>query len=142
MEKAPARLRQVARDRLAATYAALGLYGRALEIDSGGLGGVGRYKGRERRRLYSLIQLDDATNALGLADALAAGEPQDALTLSVIELTRRYAEADSEQERSRIAAMGILLSRVETGRIKAIEKSPILIRGATDDSTRCENSGA
>ena len=71
--KAPARLRQIARDRLAATYAVLGLYERALEIDSGGLEGVGRHKGRERRRLYSLIQLDDATNALGLADAL--GKP-------------------------------------------------------------------
>lgn len=103
--------RNAARDRLAATYALLGLYRGALEIDDARLLSDPRALAPARRRLWLSMRMGDRAAVQAAADALAAiAEPYDTRSLGLVDAARRWAAASADEAAALAAALPLLSS--------------------------------
>lgn len=93
--RAPPRMRRIARERLASTYATLGLYARAIDLDSHPTAarfGAANAPARERRLAWCRMRLD---------------------------------RSDDTSERARRAAMTPVFDRRDAGQLKAVERPAV-----------------
>lgn len=130
-QRGSVRQKRVAGNRLAATWAALGAYERALLVDDGwqtpsSISPVDL--SRQRRSLWCLLRLDRLGPALERAEVLAAHPSMDRITRQLIASTRKYATSKSPQERAEIAALSTLFSRRERGELKGVQRRPPIRR--------------
>lgn len=142
-ERARPRMRAIARDRLAWTWAALGLYAQALDLDASVATEPSASRrafenARHRRRIWCLLALDRRQDLLDAAEALesdasatAASPGVDAET-ALVATARRYAGIEDPLERDRLAATWTPLSSVEGGQIRRVERSAPARRSRVD----------
>jgi len=93
-----------AQGQLAALYATLGLYERALRLDHRLLRSDAGAVAARRRLVWSLLHLDRATEALEAAEGLAQAAPSDGLSQQLATTTRRYAALADEDEAAALVA--------------------------------------
>jgi hypothetical protein len=116
--------RSPAVERLAALYAALGLYERAAELDRRTLAAdPGRITAR-RRLVWSLLRLDRAPEALDEARALdeiaGAGSP----SLYVARAAQEYATLEDARQRDTLVALLPVFTRAEAAALASAHAAP------------------
>jgi hypothetical protein len=108
-----------ARNQLAAIYAALGLYERAIRLDRSALASApGRTEVR-RRLAWSLLRLGRGDEALEVAVALEDAPPEDRASRDLVAAIRRYAAQGDPEAAASLAARLPLLTRAEARALRA-----------------------
>jgi hypothetical protein len=122
------------RGRLAATWAALGVYERSVEIDRGTLGAFPEEGAARRRLVWSLLHLDRAAEALAESEPLLRADASDPLGPVVAAGAQAYARAASPEERAGIVARLPLLTPREERSVAArlARPWPRLERGSSE----------
>ena len=108
---------------LAGSYAALGLYERALEIDRRALAHDAKRVSARRRVVWSLLRLDRATEALAEAEVLAEREP-DLLSQAIADAAQRYATLESTRGRDSLVALLPVFTRPQAFRLTVRSIAP------------------
>lgn len=103
--------------RLAGIRASLGQYEQALDLDARLLGWRPKDRGALQRRLWCLLHLDRAAEAVGVADELESLTGDDGLSSLLALSARRYAAAEDPGERAAIVSLLPLFTRDQASRL-------------------------